>query len=227
MHLKDVDLVPAVIVDDKDPEKLGRIKVSCPSKFDTNTMDIEALPWVYPLTMSGYQSFYRPRRGSKVWLIDNVANYNEYWYIPLFELNADTQKLSKQYNNNDVLMSRNNGTNSLKVYGNDNEGFKMTYGDNMTIQLEPSGNINLKSPNVSAILSGEKMSVGAEGGEYEPTVLGKKLNNFLDTLVTGLTSIEPDSYSSFTLGNKLFEIGLELKEKMAHEALLTKKIEVQ
>ena len=90
MKFSDAEILPAVVVDNKDPKNIGRIKVAIPGKWDTASICVQNLPWVMPLTQSGYQSFSKQTNGSKVWVINNKANLHEYWYIPMFDMNANT-----------------------------------------------------------------------------------------------------------------------------------------
>ena len=108
MKLSNVDVVPGVIVDTKDPKKLGRVKINAPALMRGNnsgdtygvveTIDNNVLPWVYPLTMSRYQSFSKQLEGMKVWVLNNTENYNEYWYIPMFDYIDVTEEIvSEKY----------------------------------------------------------------------------------------------------------------------------------
>ena len=128
MKVSNVEVVPGVIVDTKDPKKLGRVKINAPALMRGNnsgdtygvveTIDNNVLPWVYPLTMSRYQSFSKQLEGMKVWVLNNTENYNEYWYIPMFDYIDVTENIvSEKYDNDvEVLMSRKNGDGSAAIY---------------------------------------------------------------------------------------------------------------
>ena len=117
MKLADVEMIPGVVVDDEDPKFLGRLKISAPGEFEVDSMDINDMFWVYPFPVGGYQSFSHMLKGSKVWLIKNTKNYYEYWYLPYFEMNANTFNLvnSKKKYDADVLVSRSDGSNNIQM----------------------------------------------------------------------------------------------------------------
>ena len=74
MTLSNCELIPSVIYDTNDPLKLGRIKCVVPGFIDNSTMSLENMPWVRPLDMGRHQSFSKPVKGFKVWVLINKAN---------------------------------------------------------------------------------------------------------------------------------------------------------
>ena len=108
MKLSNVEISPGVIVDAKDPEKLGRVKINAPALMRGNEsgdhfgvvdkIDNNVLPWIYPMMMNRYQMFSKELEGMKVWVINNTENYNEYWYIPMFDYIDVTEEIvSEKY----------------------------------------------------------------------------------------------------------------------------------
>jgi hypothetical protein len=172
MKLKDVELIPGVVVENEDPMYMGRVKVSAPGEFDVDTMKIKDMFWVYPLSMWGYQSFSRMMKGSKVWLIHNTANYYEYWYIPYFELNANTA--THIYGDDatytcDMVISRSNGSADIQFYYNTAEGFVQKLGM-ASIEMMSDGSIFLTPGGGSAgdgiFHTNAKMNeIGADNGD--------------------------------------------------------------
>ena len=53
MKFKDVELLPGVVIDAKDPKMLGRVKATVPTLFDNSAMDVKVMPWIYPISMIG------------------------------------------------------------------------------------------------------------------------------------------------------------------------------
>ena len=121
MKLSDYEFFPGSIIDVADPKYQGRVKANVPTLFDPS-MNKDGLPWIYPFTMGGNQSFSKMTEGSKIWVFRNRTNYNEFWYVPMFELKADTRELlgsDDTYENGEVLLSRNMGSMSVYIYYND------------------------------------------------------------------------------------------------------------
>ena len=135
-----VEMVLGTVLDANDPKKLGRVRVGAPGYFDRTVMAIEAIPWVYPLIMLGMQSSSTMSLGSKVWLIANNENEEEYWYLPFHELNNDTKEAAGESVTSDVLFSRNICGKKLQIYQNENEGIVIKNGDSI-ISLNNVGGI--------------------------------------------------------------------------------------
>lgn len=189
MKLSDYEFFPgtAIVVDD--PKCLGRVKATVPTVFEPE-MDKDGLPWVYPFTMTGYQSFSKMREGSKIWVFRNTKNHNEFWYMPMFELNADTREKMKEdnYSDSEIIMSRNNGGNSVYVYYNETEGIVIKYGDENFISINPDNETTVQAGKAKVLLKDNKVYVG-DGNEGEPAVMGKKLKSLLNQLSTDLQNV--------------------------------------
>ena len=190
MKLADVEMIPGVVVDDEDPKCLGRLKISAPGEFDVDSMDINDMFWVYPFPVGGYQSFSHMLKGSKVWLIKNTKNYYEYWYLPYFEMNANTFNLvnSKKKYDADVIVSRSDGSNNIQMYYNPEDGFNQKIGF-ASINIMPDGTISITTggaaPSAGTFHTNSKNNeIGYDGGEYprQFAVMGENLHKLLDEL---------------------------------------------
>ena len=190
MKLADVEMIPGVVVDDEDPKFLGRLKISAPGEFDVDSMDINDMFWVYPFPVGGYQSFSHMLKGSKVWLIKNTKNYYEYWYLPYFEMNANTFNLvnSKKKYDADVLVSRSDGSNNIQMYYNPEDGINQKIGF-ASINIMPDGTISITTggaaPSAGTFHTNSKNNeIGYDGGEYprQFAVMGENLHKLLDEL---------------------------------------------
>lgn len=188
MKFKDVELLPGVVIDIEDPKKIGRIKVTVPGLFDSTAMDKEGLPWVYPLTMHGYQGFYKLLEGSKVWVFKTENNYKEFWYIPMFDLNDNTKELISDYTESDVLISRSAGENSIYLYYEEETGLMGKIGENGEINITKDGEIVIRSGEGYVELKGGKVYVGGKDPK-EPAVLGKQLTTVLTQLAADLKAL--------------------------------------
>ena len=208
MKLADVEMIPGVVVDDEDPKFLGRLKISAPGEFDVDSMDINDMFWVYPFPVGGYQSFSHMLKGSKVWLIKNTKNYYEYWYLPYFEMNANTFNLvnSRKKYDADVLVSRSDGSNNIQMYYNPEDGFNQKIGF-ASINIMPDGTISITTggaaPSAGTFHTNSKNNeIGYDGGEYprQFAVMGENLHKLLDELngkfKTLATTAAPCPYTS-------------------------------
>lgn len=208
MKLADVEMIPGVVVDDEDPKFLGRLKISAPGEFEVDSMDINDMFWVYPFPVGGYQSFSHMLKGSKVWLIKNTKNYYEYWYLPYFEMNANTFNLvnSKKKYDADVLVSRSDGSNNIQMYYNPEDGFNQKIGF-ASINIMPDGTISITTggaaPSAGTFHTNSKNNeIGYDGGEYprQFAVMGENLHKLLDELngkfKTLATTAAPCPYTS-------------------------------
>lgn len=180
MELKDVDILPGVIVDSYDPKNKGRVKANVPTLFDPETPK-EALPWIYPFNMWGYQSYSRMRDGAQIWVINNKKNYNEYWYFPFFRLNEDTQEIANQGEDVDIVFDRNDGNASRRFYTTPNDGIKGSINE-FYYNLLPDGKyiVQGKSDTVIIVDKG-KVFLGSNNGTETPAVRFDKLTQAIDT----------------------------------------------
>lgn len=201
MLLNNCELTPAVILNNDDPEHLGRIKCQIPGILDSSTMSVDNMPWIYPFCMSGYQTFSKPVNGQKVWVICNKSNYNEYWYLPFFEYNKITKDyLEEHYEDNpEVFMSRNIGENSVIQTYNDTEGFNTQIGQNHIV-FEPEGRIEMLNHNIQVEIKDDGVKCGNNGEEYSSSVRYDKLKDLLDNLanklMAGGNAISANPYTS-------------------------------
>ena len=206
MKLSNVEVVPGVIVDTKDPKKLGRVKINAPALMRGNnsgdtygvveTIDNNVLPWVYPLTMSRYQSFSKQLEGMKVWVLNNTENYNEYWYIPMFDYIDVTENIvSEKYDNDvEVLMSRKNGDGSAAIYY-DRSGGHVTQINDYSWNMTAGGDITCHGEQGDIDIRGGHVYMGKNTDSYEPAVFGDALVDLLDEISDVFTKLSA-SHSS-------------------------------
>lgn len=188
MKLGNVEMTLGVCVSNDDPKKLGRIKVAAAGKFDTATMAIEGLPWVYPLTTNGYQSYSTITEGCKVWLIDNKDNADEFWYIPYHELNADTKAVIGGDVDSDICFSRNVGGKLVQLYQNSSDGIVLRNADT-TVNLAGDGACVIESDQGTIRVEGNTVYCGKKGEAQEPMVRGNVLQDILNGLAKNLKTL--------------------------------------
>lgn len=176
MLLNNCELLPAVITNTDDELKLGRIKCVIPGYVDSTFSDYNK-PWVRPLCMNKHQQFSKMMPGYKVWVLVNKSNYNEYWYLPFFEMNDVTKNyLDDVYDNEqpEVIMAHNNGgLHPLFTYDEKN-GFSERIGEDH-INLHTDGHIQLLAKEGEVDIKGSHVKAGKQGGDYQKAVKGENL----------------------------------------------------
>lgn len=184
MKLQEAEILPGTVIDINDPKFLGRVKAEVPTVFNSAEMNKEGLPWIYPLSLNGYQTFSTLRVGSKIWVLKDKDN-NEFWYWPLFELNNDVRDIissnESDYEESEVLFARNMGSVSVYMYFNPTDGIMIKYGDNSHINITPNNEIFIKSGNGKITIKEDHVYIG-DGEKGEPAVLGNQLNNLLSDM---------------------------------------------
>ena len=186
LDFNDLTIVPGVVVDNQDPENLQRVKATIPGVFDTATMEVEAMPWIYPLNMWGYQSFSLMLPGSKILVLKNEKNYYDYRYIPYYELNANTKSFIK--GETDIIMSRSIGHGNAAIYFNVKDGIVAQIGDSKVTVLA-NGDVEMFSNGTSVKIEGGAVYCGTDNGEYEPMVMGKTLKETLGKLSSDIDDL--------------------------------------
>lgn len=198
MKFTDVEIIPGVVIDSEDPKFLGRVKCAAPGLFDPEVMDIEILPWCYPWFMIKYQSFSKMLKGCKVWIIRNLANKGEYWYLPMFEyIDASREYIANNYGNDpELIISRNNGGTIAQYYYDDTNGFVQKIGDDLYIKVNPSQRIELKAKDTHVKIEGSKVYTGNIEETYQQAVLGETLKDLLCDLQASMVQLKEAAASS-------------------------------
>lgn len=185
MEIDKFDLVPGIVIDVDDPEKLGRIKCSAVGLFDPSTMDNDILPWVMPIKMNKYQMFSKQEVGRKVWILDNTENENEFWYFTMFDYIDVTERLVKErYDNElDLIISRKTPTDSAQLHYNNQDGFVIHY-DEWKWNMRPNGDILCHGKEGDVDIRSGHVYAGrnAEEGDYEPSVKCEQLRRIFRKL---------------------------------------------
>ena len=200
MKLSNVEIIPGVIVDANDPEKLGRVKINAPALMRGNEsgdhygvvekMDNNVLPWVYPIMMNRYQMFSKELEGMKVWVINNTENYNEYWYIPMFDYIDVTEEIvSEKYDDDiEVIISRKNGDGSARMYYNRADGY-VTHINDYKWNMTPNGDITCHGEQGDIDIRGGHVYLGRNTESYEPAVFGDALVNLFQEWADTFTKL--------------------------------------
>lgn len=190
MDLSNFDLIPAVIDNVNDPEKLGRVKCTIPGVTDNSMICDENMPWVHPLAMSSYQQFSNPMQGQKVWVLVDKEDNKNLWYIPLFEYIDITEDFVKEkYNNNaEVVFARNLGGQKAMMTYDDKDGIILELRD-AKVHVQQDGDIELKSHDSYVKIEGGVVYCGKEGETYERAIKGEQLKSVLEQLQLGINAL--------------------------------------
>lgn len=193
MDFTNVSMIMGMVVEENDPTGYGRVKVCIPGKWDISTMSIECLPWVYPLTMWGYQSFSKMEKNSKVWVIENKASEGEFWYIPFFYLEKPAHGDALKPHS-DVVISRvgNGGKASLRY--NSADGMYMGIG-NSYAKINPGGGAILAGGDAKVQVNSGAVYLGTAKG-YQPLVKGEQFMKLINGLIDDLKNLQQVASSS-------------------------------
>ena len=173
MKLKDVELVPGVVIDAEDPEHIGRVRAVIPGVFNAD-IPKSSLPWIHPLTMGGYQQFSKLDRGSAIWFFKIDGNNDELWYIPMFQLYNHASSVVMDGDDADILFSRIDGPNSSNVQYVHGKGFTINVGEDNSLDMNADGTIKMKGGGSLITMENDKTTIG-DTASAEPMVLGEKL----------------------------------------------------
>lgn len=186
LRLADVRITCGVVLSHDDPDNRGRVKAYVPGLFTDKTMDIDALPWIWPLAMNGFQSFSLQNQTSKIWVLILPDNPFGYFYLPFFELST----VSKNYisGDTDILFSRSGASGPAALYYNNDDGIKATIGASK-VQIAQNLDTTMESNSSRVSIEGGHVTVGKQGDSGEPMVMGQKLKDLLCNLSSGLNTV--------------------------------------
>ena len=159
-------LYRGLVLDNDDPDKLGRIKVKIFTVFSSE-IPATYLPWAVPAfplftgSGNGFGSFAVPEINSHVFVMFEAQDFNQPVYFaeaPTASLGIPTESATN-YPSRRVLKTKN----GIVFYIDDsNKEIKVTHPTGAFIQIDSSGNINISSSgDVSVESSGDVDISGA------------------------------------------------------------------
>ena len=191
-HLADYEFLPAVIVETDDPMKYGRIKVSALGAYNANNSSTAQLPWCYPFTMHGNNTYASYEKGSKVWLFRNTKRQDENWFIPMYEHHAMTQDFidaSDPKNKPEVISMRNNGGSQSSITYDHGGGYNISTGGSgggASINVGTCSSATMSGGGSAVNTSGSGVTIGSPGEDEHPAGLGDKLSDLIYDILSAL-----------------------------------------
>lgn len=192
-ELEDYYVILSLVEYDNDPFKFGRIKCSIPGVIHSDTTKEEAMPWIRPFKMYGYQTFSRPLVGQKVWVLVSKTNYNEFWWFPFHETTDIVQSyLDEHYDSQPDLFNAREFADTFAMFTFDtDDGYKMIIGEDY-INLTTGHEATMACEDARLMIRGGKTYCGNgdDIGGYEPCVMGYKCKNLRSKLSQDLAVLK-------------------------------------
>lgn len=191
-HLADYEFLPAVIVETDDPMKYGRIKVSALGAYNANNSSTAQLPWCYPFTMHGNNTYASYEKGSKVWLFRNTKRQDENWFVPMYEHHAMTQDFIDGLdpkNKPEVISMRNNGGSQSSITYDHSGGYNISTGGSgggASLNVGTDSSATMSGGGSAVNTSGSGVTLGNPGEDEHPAVLGDKLSDLIYDILSAL-----------------------------------------
>lgn len=191
-HLADYEFLPAVIVETDDPMKYGRIKVSALGAYNANNSSTAQLPWCYPFTMHGNNTYASYEKGSKVWLFRNTKRQDENWFVPMYEHHAMTQDFIDGLdpkNKPEVISMRNNGGSQSSITYDHSGGYNISTGGSgggASLNVGTDSSATMSGGGSAVNTSGSGVTLGSPGEDEHPAVLGDKLSDLIYDILSAL-----------------------------------------
>lgn len=208
MNLIDYELLPGVVVSVKDDECLGRVKVALPGGESPSNTQIDAMPWCYPMYMTGtYQGFTKLVENSKVWVLRNKVDRLEMWYWPMVDLNPNTQAIVDTYDNPDVLVSRDLGGKNVYIYYTDGHGIVLSIGGSK-ININAKGEINLSTGSGNLKVIGDNILLNTDETSDNQVAKFEPIKTAIDKIKDCLEALQQaangSSFTKHLSGNPAF-----------------------
>ena len=207
-ELEDYYVIESVVQWDDDPFKFGRIKCDIPGVINHKTTQKDAMPWIRPLRMHGYQTFSRPVVGEKVWVLVSKTNYNEFWWTHFHETIDIVQDFLNEYYDHqpDVFHARNTCTADVMSTFDDERGYYMKMGeDHVNFKLNREMDISFGDCKIK--IENNKLYCGSDNESYEPAVKGNQCQDMRKDMASKFSKL-----SGLAAGNKVPEMAPEFNE---------------
>ena len=187
-NMKDKTYI-GIVEDNKDPQKLGRVKVRVMNVYDS--LSVESIPWATPWKDLNGNAFNVPDKGKMVMVVFDQGDKNRPEFIFADHYNDNLEKKVKSLSDDDyITMKSLIFDHRTQIYVNEPEGLKIDHKYNNVNITENTIDINLKDNNRSLNLGDAQASQQAILGnhwmdwfdEFVDNLLGSKSGPFLGNL---------------------------------------------
>lgn len=166
-----------VVVDNKDPQKLGRLKIKVLDVYDE--LKTEDLPWASPWKDLNGNEFTVPDVGKVLIVVFEQADVYKPEFIFSDHFNTNLEKKLSTLSDDDYLSMKSLlFDHRTQIYVNESEGLKIDHKYNNINIKENSVNINLKDNNRSLNLGDETAN--------QQVILGNNFFQWFDEFITAL-----------------------------------------
>jgi hypothetical protein len=174
MKIKSDKTYIGVVEDNKDPRKMGRVRVRVMDVFDE--FKLEDIPWARPWKDISGDMFNVPEVGKVVVVVFENSNIDSPEYIYSRQYNINLEKKLSTLSDPDYLSMKSLIFNhKTQIYVNDLEGLKLDYKLNVINIKDKSINLNLKD-------NFGKVNIGSENADQR-AILGDNFLNWFDELL--------------------------------------------
>ncbi len=174
MKIKSDKTYIGVVEDNKDPRKMGRVRVRVMDVFDE--FKLEDIPWARPWKDISGDMFNIPEVGKVVVVVFENSNIDSPEYIYSRQYNINLEKKLSILSDPDYLSMKSLIFNhKTQIYVNDLEGLKLDYKLNVINIKDKSINLNLKD-------NFGKVNIGSENSDQR-AILGDNFLNWFDELL--------------------------------------------
>lgn len=200
MELSQAHIRPGRVL--KVEDENGVVKASCCGLFSDQD-DPEKLPPIYQFPLGGANNFSSPKEDDEIWVMFFDDNPLELFYIRKDNFSENLQDiLSKNYEDVEVLASREMPVGMVQLYFTDGDGWIIRNVDSV-IQMRKDGSILLDSGSSHRKIDicDNSISLGSEGGSAHPAAYADKVENSLKILNNMLNAMSKAAKNTpYTIG---------------------------
>lgn len=187
MNMNNAHIIPGRVLA-VDDAATGTIKAAACGLFSDED-DPDALPPVYPLSLGCANAFSSVEKDDDIWVMMFEDNPMELFYLRNDNFPDELKDILRtQYNQCDVLVSRDLAGGQVQLYFTDGSGWIIRNGGSV-IQMRPDGSILLDtgSAHRKIDINSRSISIGSEGSSSHPAAYGDVIEDVLSKLSNALS----------------------------------------